>query len=333
MSIMDSVCEGYFIITDSDLIFEVKGVVHPRGRFIAYLRYVPDEYGARTRTDGMRYSKIYDLGERENFLRENYPEYLWFDKNTNRLLQSVAYTHIKFILDPRDCLSQLRDKGVHLNELECNSVRLADRIADVSGIPLSSFGVTGSLLAGLSTEDSDIDLIVFGEEYCRAAYDALKTNIPELERYTGKALSRHVTFRWGSLGEQYTWLYQIEGTKVLQGIFHNHEFFIRLVKDPNEVKRRYEYSKHTYVGKRTIRCQIIDDSQGIFTPCEYDVSCQSNPGVRRIISYRGRFTEHVMKGMNVEARGRLESVQIEGADPFLQLVVGECKTDYLVPIE
>ena len=33
--------EGHFLVTEDGLIFEVKGVIHPEERIIAYLRYAP----------------------------------------------------------------------------------------------------------------------------------------------------------------------------------------------------------------------------------------------------------------------------------------------------
>ncbi|MFX1578032.1 MAG: hypothetical protein ACFFBJ_00135, partial [Promethearchaeota archaeon] len=75
-----NLAEGYFIITTDGLIFEVKGIVHPRDRVIAYLRYVPTPSG---------YQKVYDLNERENYLRTNYSSYLWFSEPHGRVVQSV----------------------------------------------------------------------------------------------------------------------------------------------------------------------------------------------------------------------------------------------------
>ncbi|MFW9845496.1 MAG: hypothetical protein ACFFD6_02010, partial [Candidatus Thorarchaeota archaeon] len=57
--------EGHFIITDDDLIFEVKGVIHPSDRVIAYLRYIKDDSGDRRSRDGTRFRKVYDLVRRE----------------------------------------------------------------------------------------------------------------------------------------------------------------------------------------------------------------------------------------------------------------------------
>jgi len=39
--------EGDFIETFEGLIFDVKGLIHPPNRIIAFLRYFPDEKGER----------------------------------------------------------------------------------------------------------------------------------------------------------------------------------------------------------------------------------------------------------------------------------------------
>ena len=44
--------EGYFIVTQNDHIFEIKGLLHPKDRLIAYLRYIPDAEGYRYASDG-----------------------------------------------------------------------------------------------------------------------------------------------------------------------------------------------------------------------------------------------------------------------------------------
>ncbi|KYH39438.1 MAG: DNA polymerase subunit beta, partial [Candidatus Bathyarchaeota archaeon B26-1] len=61
--------EGDFIETLEGLIFDVKGLVHPRERVVAYLRYLEDPSGDRVRA-GKRYVKVYSLERREAILRE-----------------------------------------------------------------------------------------------------------------------------------------------------------------------------------------------------------------------------------------------------------------------
>jgi len=52
--------EGDFIETSEGLVFDVKGLIHPPNRIIAFLRYFPDKKGERKR-NSERYSKVYSL--------------------------------------------------------------------------------------------------------------------------------------------------------------------------------------------------------------------------------------------------------------------------------
>ncbi|MHA2396502.1 MAG: hypothetical protein ACXAC0_07350, partial [Candidatus Thorarchaeota archaeon] len=69
----ENLVEGYFVITKDNLVFEIKGVIHPRNRVIAYLRYVPTT-GMASDSD-IGYKKVYELTERETYLQNNYPSY------------------------------------------------------------------------------------------------------------------------------------------------------------------------------------------------------------------------------------------------------------------
>ncbi len=318
--------EGYFIITVDDLIFEVKGVVHPRNRVIAYLRYVPASGG---------YRKIYALDERETYLQSNYPTYLWFSDPHGRVVQSVPNDRIESILDPVDCLKRLRDSTGRVSDLEQSTVNLAEKLVESTKIEWSDIGVTGSQLIGIAKSDSDIDLVVFGLDACRKFYSNLSqkfATISGVERYAGVMLDNHVEFRWRTHTELKPVLREIERAKVLQGLFEGYHFFVRLVKTPGDFGHVYGDVSFQMKGQQLVSGIIIEDSDSIFTPCEYMVECDDVPNLRKLVSYRGRFTEQISQGASFEAQGRLEMVtNHKEDDQYLQLVLGELPTDYLIP--
>lgn len=331
---MNNPIEGYFLVTNEGLVFEVKGNLHPETHHIAYLRYVIDTSGDRKSKDGVAYRKIYPLKDREVYLRENYPQYLRFDSRHKRVLQVVPLDYVEYTLSPVDALAQFRDRGRHLSGLQCATIELAESLVDAFGIPWGSIGVTGSQLVGLATEKSDIDLVVYGEQVGKTLHRSLKENsesIKGLERYEGKYLQQHTQFRWGSNNQNLETLNSIESGKLLQGIFDGHEFFIRLVRTPEEVEFSYNDLSYENFGTRVLACNILDDSQAIFTPCEYKVECQEIPDLVNLVSFRGRYTEHVHAGMCVKAGGILERVTHRDGRNWLQLVLGESDIDYLLP--
>ena len=328
--------EGFFLIADDDHIFEVKGVVHPKNRVVAYLRYLPAQDGDRVSSGGVRYRKITSLKEREDYLQREHSEYLWFDEIRGRLLQGVPLNRIAFALDPVDCLRQFRDMGRHSSSLQQASLDLVQILIDRAGIEWGTIGVTGSQLVGLASSESDIDLVIYGEEPARKVYSILKEQFHGIENlgwYAGELLDKHTIFRWGETPRWRNVLRKVESDKVLQGLFGGCEFFIRMVKSLDEIGYEYKDFKIHNEGNLTIKCHVIDDHESIFTPCVYGVQCDRHDNLRRLVSYRGRFTEQVSKGMNVEAKGRLESVtDTRSGEKFNQLVLGENWDDYLVPL-
>ncbi len=321
----DKLVEGYFIKTSDNLIFEVKGVVHPHDRIIAYVRYVPNLDSS--------FRKIYDLREREEYLSNGFLEYLWFSKTHGRVLQAVPRNKIVEVLNPIEHMDQIRNDKRALSVATSNLVEL---LLDNTGINRTEIGVTGSQLVGVATETSDIDLVVYGESACRKFYNRLRKKfdkIPRLERYDGELLDAHVLFRWGNLTEHYELLHRIESTKILQGVFESHQFFIRLVKRPQDDREIFGQIITENLKTREVQCSVIKDRNSIFTPCTYQVESLDLPKLKQLVSYRGRFTEQVSSGMSVRARGRFENViDSKTGENYQQLVLGENPSDYLVPI-
>ncbi|MFW9943469.1 MAG: nucleotidyltransferase domain-containing protein [Candidatus Sifarchaeia archaeon] len=321
-------------MTNEGLVFEVKGIIQPIDRLIAYLRYIPDESGDRQSRDGSRFSKVYDLGKRDKYLREKHPQYLWHDEKRGRVLQAVPSDCISYVLSPIDGLRQLRDMGSHLTTLEEASRSLAQNIVDKAGIEWSEIGLTGSQLAGLGTSESDIDLVVYGSRPAKRVHSVLKDgSLPKIERYHGESLEKHLDFRWKAHSRWRFVLEEIEARKVLQGLYESVDFFVRAVKLPSEMGHSYDDFTFECEGTRVVKCVVTDDSDSIFTPCTYLVRSEELPDLSRLVSYRGRFTEHVRRNESVEARGRLELVRnAVREESFYQLVLGEDYLDYLVPV-
>ena len=329
IEVLEKLVEGYFVTTLDNLIFEVKGVVHPNDRIIAYVRYVPNIVSSESQP---KFQKIYNLHEREKFLNDNFPGYLWYSETHDRILQSVPHEKVKQILDPVEHMIQIRENSSALSISTC---KLVDLLLEYTRIDRKDIGVTGSQLVGVARESSDIDLIVFGESACDEFYRKLVLNfdkIPFLERYSGDLLNEHLQFRWGELVEYYDTLREIERGKILQGVFENHHVFIRLVKRHQDIAECFGQIVSEKSESREIRCTVIDDKESIFTPCVYRVESSDFPELKQIISFRGRFTEHVSKGDSVKAKGRLEYVVDTITDErYQQLVLGEGSTDYMIP--
>ncbi len=164
--------EGDLIKTKTEVFFDVKGLVHPPNKIIAFPRFIPSPQGTRQGKNTL-YGKVYNLSERFKYLKENHPDLIVFDPVFGETMCEVPIEQIAEHYKPTEKLAELR-KNRNLNYLESKALKLATALKEKAGIPWSAIGISGSIMAGLTTEKSDIDPLIYGVENSRKAYAALK---------------------------------------------------------------------------------------------------------------------------------------------------------------
>ena len=212
--------EGDYIETAEGLLFAVKGVHHPPGLTIAYLRYMPNPKGERVR-NGRRYDRLYDLEHTEDILRRNFPQYLNRIGKKYLTLQSVPSEYIFRRYDPREKLREIIERPE--GDLQKTVAKLAESLQN-KGVSCKAIGVSGSLLINLARSDSDVDIIVYGMENGRKAYESLR----ELRRVTNwitaydeENVTGVVCSRWADSGLDLKKLVSLEIQKILHGRVDN----------------------------------------------------------------------------------------------------------------
>jgi predicted nucleotidyltransferase len=331
--------EGDFIETFEGLIFDVKGLIHPPNRIIAFLRYFPDERGERKK-EGKSYSKVYSLSKRYTLLKERYPQYLLYNSVIDEKVCEVPVDDVKKHHMPVEKLRELRSSN-SLDILESLALQLAKLSRKTANIPWDAIGISGSIMAGLHTPSSDIDPIVYGSENCRKVYSALKNLLGEkqghFKLYTRKNLKVLFDFRSKDTMMNYEDFVRSESRKVLQGKFLQRDYFIRFVKDWSEVGEKYGDVRYVNVGYARVKATVEDDSESIFTPCAYKVSdvqvLEGSPirSVEEIASFRGRFCEQARKGEVVIAQGKVERVTDNRRKrEYFRLLLGNKPSDYMI---
>jgi hypothetical protein len=330
--------EGDLIETLDGNIFDVKGLVHPPRKIVAFIRFTPDPKGDRKR-GGITYRKVYPLYERYSLLRERFPQYLLFDPVFDEQICEVSIEAVKHHFKPINGLRRLRRKDV-LDEAETQALEFARLLKRNTDVSWSKLGISGSLLVGLHTPTSDIDPIVYGSKSCHRVYLALKSLLENekslVKPYSLDELRKLFDFRSKDTAMSFEDFVRTESRKVLQGTFMGRDYFLRFVKDWNEVEEEYGIVRYKSVGYARIKATVIDDSEMIFTPCCYkieDVKFLDGTrveSIEEIVSFRGRFCEQARNGETVVAQGKVERVQKLGEREHYRLLLGNKTSDYMI---
>src|SRR5208283_6227140 len=198
-----------------------------------------------------------------------------------------------------------------LTVLESKALQLAETLKKEAGIPWSNIGISGSIMAGLTTEKSDIDPLVYGEENCRKAYAALKTLLGHgqlgFKPYDMEELEELFDFRSKDSQMSFEDFVLVESRKAFQGKFMGTDYFIRFVKDWSEISEQHGDVCFRNSGYAKITAKIADSSDSLFTPCTYKLDSGKvveGPKLQpiiEIVSFRGRFCEQANNGEAIEA--------------------------------
>jgi predicted nucleotidyltransferase len=308
--------EGDLVKSVEDIIFDVKGLVHPPDKVIAFPRFISDSKGNR-RVKDADYRKVYGLSERFKFLEQNHPNYIVYDDVFDETLCEVPIDNVKCHYSPIERLKELRSSQ-SLDKLENVALRFFKFLRNFANVSWGSMGISGSLMVKLHMPTSDVDPIVYGSENCRKVYavlhELLKTQETPFKPYEKADLRVLFDFRSKDTIMSFEDFVAVESRKVLQGKFMGIDYFIRFVKDWNEINEKYGDVRYRNSGYARIEATVVDDSEAIFTPCTYkieNVKIVEGPKlepIEEISSFRGRFCEQAKNGETVVAQGKLERV-------------------------
>jgi predicted nucleotidyltransferase len=331
--------ECFYLETRNGLFFSVKGLEHPPDRTIGVLRYAPDPVKGDRKKEGKTYRRLYRFDEQELLIRNTFPQYLKYDPVFQTTLQSVPKSMIRRIYDPRRRLQELASAPAE-SAIEQDAFTLLALLQEKADVPASALGITGSLLIGLHTKGSDLDVVAFGKENCQKVHQALRGMLDdphgeELSTLDARGMEDLFAQRAMDTRMEFHEFIRMEKRKVNQGRFRKRTYFIRFVKEAHEADSVYGQRIYMPLGKARIEALIADDGDSIFTPCTYRLSKArildgpEVPDIREIISFRGRFCEQARKGEIVSAAGMLERVENSQGIVHYRLLLGNSPEDTL----
>ncbi len=331
--------EGDLIRTKAGVVFDVKGLIHPPNKIIAFPRFIPSAMGTRQGKNAT-YGKVYSLGDRFRYLQENHPDLITFDPVFGETLCEVPTSQIDHHYQPPKKLAALR-KTKSLAPLEQKALKLAVTLKKKAGVPWSAIGISGSIMAGLTTTTSDIDPLVYGVENSRKAYAALlelfKDKDSGFKPYSRGELQTLYDFRSKDTQMSFEDFVTVESRKAFQGMFMGTDFFVRFVKEWNEISEQYGNVTYSNSGYAKINATVTDSTDSLFTPCTYklgNVQVVEGPKlepIREVVSFRGRFCEQATVGEKIELQGKVELVNDKkSGGTHYRMILGNKPTDYMV---
>jgi len=331
--------EGDFIQHTSNVIFDVKGLIHPKNKIIAFPRYIPNPKGPRYNKK-LNYNKIYNINDRFKFLREHLPHLIIHDEIFGETMCEVPTNEIIKHFQPQEKILNLRTNKPK-NILEKKALQFATDIQQTTNIPWTAIGISGSILADLTTKTSDIDLIIYGEENSYKTYTALqqmfKENHPSCRAYTKEELDVLYDFRSKDTHMSIKAFQKTEKRKAFQGMYQNTDYFIRFIKDWHENHEQYGDIYYNNVGYAKITAKINNKINALFTPCTYqieNVNIIKGPNltpITEISSFRGRFCEQAENNETIIAQGKIEQVTNKKSNKkYYRLILGSTPEDYMI---
>ncbi|MEM3550242.1 MAG: nucleotidyltransferase domain-containing protein [Candidatus Bathyarchaeia archaeon] len=332
--------DGETFLTKEGFIFNVFGYEHPEGRVFSFLKYIPSNFkelfGIRFLERTWRYKKfelfraekLYTAKNYQTFLevfQKSFPEYIYFCPFRKKKVISASLNSIIKVYSPRRSLQTLT-KTFRRDKLQQKALDLINLISNESKVVLDDFGVHGSIALGMHTENSDIDIVVYGGKNFRKVEAAVNKLVKD-----------------GTLS--FIFNNRLDAARRFKGRYRDKVFMYNAVRKPEEVASKYGEYSYTPIIPVKLRCIVKDDSEAMFRPAIYkiekstflnDVSAFIEDALPEVVvSMIGCYRNVARKGDKIEVSGMLERVfENKTEKSSYQVVVGtaENEEEYIWPI-
>ncbi|MEM3731092.1 MAG: nucleotidyltransferase domain-containing protein [Candidatus Bathyarchaeia archaeon] len=332
--------DGDTLISKEGFIFNVFGYEHPQDRVFAFLKYIPQKFKTlfqirfleRTWRHGctrvFRAEKLYTASNYQSFLEtfhRHFPQYVYFDSFRSKNVISVPYSFINRVYVPRDCLASLAKLKVK-DGLQRATLDFIGLVSNASNVAFEDFGVHGSVALNMHSQESDIDVVVYGSE-----------NFRKLEKAVGKLVEE------GTL--TYVFNNRLDAARKFKGRYKGRIFMYNAVRKPEEVHTKYGKFKYTPIKPIKFHCTIKNDQEAMFRPAIYEIEdykpvnkqseLPKKEAPQYVVAMIGCYRNIARKNEAVKVSGMLESVEdLENGKMFHQVVVGTAmgEEEYIWPL-
>lgn len=291
-------------VEDADGCLYAVSAYDNEDRIGCIMRYAPDDSGERASPSGRRYKK-YDFEEAFDYIREHKPGYL-------DVVHRVPPADIRKVYKPEEEIESV-----------CKRDPRVSKLLDILEVPAGQAGCTGSLLVGLENEASDIDMVVYGDEWFSARerlrdavrHERLKPLSEELWEKVYNKRVPEIDYETFVLHEKRKWNRgEIDGTY----------FDLLYTRDYGDLGK-IRICKGEVLGRKTIEAEVTDSSLIFDSPAVYSLDHEE---ISRVLSFTHTYSGQALSGEVIEARGVVED---HGDEKWL--VVGttrEARGEYII---
>jgi predicted nucleotidyltransferase len=323
-----------FIETKEGMFFCVTGYLHPPDKYTAYLKYSPAPVGKWKGGEmyyhrELEYYHVSRVADTIAYLERNYPHYVHYCPVRGIKFSMIPQNGVKKYYLPDQRLKEIFETP--RDPLEEEVCAFVSEIIACTGIKEEDLGITGSILLGIhNPEFSDIDLLVYGLENALKVRTALKEGrSAEIRPVTGEALEEWCALVAKHFPLSYEEARYFAGRRWNYGFFGDRYFSIHPTRKDDGIGENYGDRVYRERGVARIRAIVSDASESLFMPALYRIEemevieggmgaqC-AMPPPKEVLSYEGLYRDVVDSGEEIEARGKLESVN----DRHYRLVIG-----------
>ncbi len=296
--------DGDVIVSKDNFIFYTFGYKHPWNRVISFLKYIPSKLAYNFKLKWLSQKWFFKSVEMvrpallyspENYsqiiksLKSHFPGYVFYDLNLKKWLIAPLRDKIKEVYRPNECLKKLLSKRMK-DELEKKALNLIHLLSFYSKVKIDFFGIHGSISLGMHSEQSDIDVAVYGSRN----YEKVIKTLQVLEKREVLEISRKN---------------EVEERRMNTGFYNGKRFVLNATRLINEIRNEEEWKPLHPV---TVTCEVADTAESMFRPVIYKVKkCflegrTPNVTVEEIVSMIGLYRSYLKRGEVVIVKGMLE---------------------------
>lgn len=329
-----------------DRICQVLTWHHPTDRRLCIVKYDIGSSFWISRETGIQYTRIlksYSLeGQIDNLLlvKKIEPSYVYHSIVYGVDFLAVPNERIKQYYYPEERLEEiLATSDDDLDEIELKVKVLADLLNKYLKIPMKNMGITGSILWKGQTEKSDIDFMIYGNEYAQdfnEKFPILYEKNPEIQPMSPEKTKRYEESAARKSGISSKLTRKYISRKRWLSVFGDTNLSIIFSPLSSELPFAYGDQIFTPIKAVDVECFVTNAAFGSVYPSIYEITdckllstnkVKLDSPLERILSFEGALTGFFKNNDKIVVRGLLEKVvDKKNNRQFYQILLGtqEC---------